>query len=163
MIRYISLLFFMVLASSCQFFETEKVSADAIYSEDIKTIAWDEIDQYPTFVACESHTDKEPQLACFVAQLSKHINATFAQKKTVSRIDLNDTILIDFGVSNKGKITGLAIQMDSITQRQLPSIKSWLMESMELLPASEPAYKRGIPVATKFSLPIVIKTNSTTN
>lgn len=161
--RYAILLLFSILVTSCQFFETEKVSADIIYDEEIKTIDWDEVDQYPTFEACESLTDKSIQLACFVEQLSRHITTTIAEKKTVSRHDIQDTIMIDFGVSNEGEITGLAVKMDTTTRQRLPLMESWLLESMESLPTSEPAYKRGIPVATKFSLPIVIQTSSTTN
>ena len=52
-------LFLLVLASSCQFFETEKISTETFYEEEIKAIDWKDVDQYPVFTECSDFSEKK--------------------------------------------------------------------------------------------------------
>jgi len=158
--KYPSLiLFILILFSSCQFFETEKISSESFYEDELKTIDWNDIDQYPTFSTCKEYTDKSEQKTCFVNAISSHIYQSIGDRKLTTIHRFHDTIEIDFSVSKTGQLQILKIKMDSLLNVQLPGLKDIIPESIDSISIDAPAYKRGIPVNTTFTLPIVFKTD----
>ena len=148
---------------SCQFFETEKISSETFYEEELKMINWEDVDQYPAFPECEHFTEKLEKKNCFETTLSGYVYKKIGSKKIITNQDLNDTVFLDFNISKSGEILNLNIVIDSVIQRKIPLLKDWLIQSIDSLPKLIPAYKRGIPVETKFTLPVVIKTEMPTN
>lgn len=148
----------IVLCSSCQFFETEKISSETFYEEEIKTIDWNDIDQYPTFINCKEFTEKADQRNCFVNTLSGTFYQSIQDQKWTIMRTIHDTIRIDISVSNSGEIHVNNIQMDSLLVRQFPNMKDVLSNSINSLSLVAPAYKRGIPVNTRFILPVALDT-----
>lgn len=157
---YLALLLF---ASSCQFFETEKISSETFYEEDLKAIDWEDVDQYPAFPECISFTEKWEKKHCFEETLQKYVSRSIGSKKMSTHTELHDTVLLEFSINRTGKISILNITMDSTLVRQLPSLRQWLAESIDSLPTLEPANKQGVPVETQFTFPVVIRTEGTTN
>jgi len=155
---YSILILFLLLTTSCQFFETEKISSDIFYEDEMESIDWKEVDQYPSFVACESYTEKLAQKSCFETTLSTHLYQSIQEKKFSTVKDMHDTIPLSFTISREGVIEVTNIHMDSLLTLELPLFERWIMESVGSLPNLSPAYKRGIPVQTQFTLPIVLKT-----
>lgn len=156
--RQVFLLIVILGFSSCQWFDTDKISSETFYEEELKAIDWEDVDQYPTFKACDHITDKEAQKKCFETTLATPIYKTISSKNLVTHQDLNDTIWVRFSITKDGAFTRVETKMDSLLQVQLPLLESWIRQSMDSLPQLAPAYKRGIPVETRFGLPIVIKT-----
>jgi hypothetical protein len=161
--KQLKFLLILLLASSCQYFNTEKISSDTFYEEKIKTIDWEQVDRYPAFSNCEQFTEKEEQKQCFETTLSRHIYEFIESKNLVSHSDLNGTVQLDFTISNKGEITSLDIVVDSLLRQKFPLLKDWLKESIDSLPILEPASKEGVPVETKFTLPVLIQAVKTTD
>jgi len=143
--------------TSCQFFETEKISKEIFFETEINAINWNDVDQYPVFLECEQITEKLEQKKCFETTLSAQIYQSIPSDKILVTNDLNDTILLEFTVDVIGKLTMKKMVMDSILQVELPLFESYILNSIDSLQPIAPAYKRGIPVQTTFSLPIVIK------
>ena len=52
------------------------------------------------------------------------------------------------------------MQITETIKTEFPLLPRWIEESIDSLHPVAPAYKRGIPVATQFVLPIIVKTNS---
>jgi hypothetical protein len=154
--RYLLLL---LLACSCQLFETEKISTETFYEEELQSINWKDVDQYPVFAACESFSEKGEQKRCFERTLTAHIHAAISRRKIVSPLALHDTVYVDFTVSKTGKLSVHEFRIDSLTAQVLPDLKEWILQSMDSLQPIAPAYKRGIPVRTDFKLPIAIRTS----
>jgi predicted ester cyclase len=154
-LKFLLLLF---MATSCQFFETEKIPSETFYKEELKSIDWKEVDQYPSFANCENITAKPEQKSCFENTLSAHLRQTFSKHNAIAVHDLNDTVNLSFSINNKGKLLVESIKITATLQAEFPLLNQWLMEGIDTLHPVAPAYKRGIPVATKFTLPIVIKT-----
>jgi len=146
--------------SSCQFFETEKISSETFLEEEIKLINWTDVDSYPVFKECNGVSGKLEAKTCFETTLSDYLYKTIQSDTIVVSTDLNETITIDFMVSEKGKLSITKMDIDSILHNQLPFLESKIIQGLDLLQPIAPAYKRGIPVKTTFKLPIVIKTNS---
>lgn len=154
------LLLISVGFSSCQFFETEKISSETFLEEEIKAINWKEVDQYPVFQNCENETEKEQQKPCFETTIINHLYQSIQSEKTTVLKDINETIIIDFMVNEKGELSISTMKIDSVLSNQLPLLENKIIQGIDSLQPIAPAYKRGIPVKTTFKLPIVIKTNS---
>lgn len=152
----ISILF---LATSCQFFETEKVTSEEIYKEEMGTIDWKDVDNYPAFSNCENILEKPQQKECFINTISTHLYKSISHEDMVAARDLYDTVKVRFDVSSKGELTIREILMDSLLQKEFPNLEKWILQSIDSLQPVAPAYKRGIPVKTQFTLPVIIKTN----
>lgn len=150
---------FLVLATSCQYFETEKVSTETFYEEELKTINWNDVDQYPVFKACDSLQLKEAQKACFEKTLATHLCKTISSKHIIAMQSIfGDTVQLQMAVSKRGELSVENMEMDSVVQQEFPELQNWLLQSIDSIKIVAPAYKRGIPVATKFTLPIVFNT-----
>jgi len=143
---------------SCQFFETEKISSDEFFDEEIKAIDWEDIDQYPTFPDCEKHTEKLEKKNCFETSLRQYVHRSIGSRNLSTHEDLNDTVLLKFNISKTGEISNLNISLDSLLKQKIPLLEEWFVQSIDSLPKLAPAYKRGIPVETEFTLPVVLKT-----
>ncbi|MCW5518570.1 hypothetical protein J1N09_01875 [Aureitalea sp. L0-47] len=151
----LSLLF---LLTSCQFFETEKISSETFYEQDIKTIDWNDVDQYPAFPNCTDLIDKEEQKRCFSDEIRNALSGI--KNETAIGLDATfiDTIWVRLHVSETSKLSVTEIEMDSLLTRYFPNFKSEVIRRIDSLQLVEPANKKGVPVKTEFSLPIVIQT-----
>jgi len=157
------ILVFLVISfgfSSCQFFETEKISSETFMEEEIKAINWKEVDSYPVFQKCENETEKAKQKSCFETTLANHLYRSIQSENTTVITDINETIIIDFMINEKGELSISNMKIDSVLSNQLPLLENKIIQGIDSLQPIAPAYKRGIPVKTTFKLPIVIKTNS---
>lgn len=148
-----------LLATSCQLFETEKMSSEAIFKEEIQTIDWKDVDRYPAFANCNDSLPKPQQKECFMNTITTQIYQSINHEKVVAVREVYDTIKVNFEVGRDGRIAILQIKMDTLLKRDFPELEAWLLRSIDSLKPVAPAYKRGIPVKTQFTLPVIIKTN----
>ena len=158
--KHILIISLLLLTTSCQFFETEKITSETFYEEELKTIDWKCVDQYPAFQSCENHTEKEAQKDCFINALSGHVHSTLQRQKMLVTKDIRDTVYLDFSVHKNATLEVTQVVMDSMLSKMFPLMKDWLKESISELKLVAPAYKRGIPVDTKFTLPVIIQTGN---
>ncbi|SRX51978.1 hypothetical protein [Aequorivita sp. CIP111184] len=159
MIKRFHLVFLLLLATSCQFFETEKVSSEKIFKEEMQTIDWKDVDRYPSFLNCKNTLEKPEQKECFINTISSHLYQSISHEEMIAVHDVYDTIKVDFEVGSSGKLTILEIKMDTVLQKEYPNLEKWILQSIDSLQPIAPAYKRGIPVKTQFTLPVIIQTN----
>lgn len=156
--KYFLYFFIVVSCTSCQFFETEKISSETFYEQEWKTIDLKNVDRYPAFALCDTLSEKPKQKECFESELAFQLQKSMAAQGVTALQDMNDTIILSFSVSEKASITILDMQIDSLLQRAFPHLKDSLKYSIDALELVAPAYKRGIPVKTQFTLPIVVTT-----
>ena len=146
----------LLILTSCEYFNVKKTSSEAILKEELQTFNWNEVDEYPTFSSCDSLVSKLESKQCFEQVLTSHIT-TFLQKETIIVTqDIQDTIRLQFQVSEKGLLSLLEVEVDSITKSEIPNINALLAQSVDSLPEIFPAIKRGQQVTTEFKLPIII-------
>ena len=156
--KYILILILSLTLSSCQFFETEKISSETFYEEEIKTFNWNDVDTYPVFNSCNNIDEKEAGEQCFYNTFNSEILNTLQQRNLIVHRDVNEKVFVHIQVSENGMLTIDNIEMDSLTVVKFPKLESWIRQSVDNLGAPLPALKRGIPVKTKFTLPVVLKT-----
>ena len=156
--RILLVLLFLGL-TSCDYFNVKKTSSEAILDEELKTFNWTEVDVYPTFETCNDLIDKESKRQCFQNTLTETIYKNLASEKIVVTQDIQDTILVQFQISETGELLLIDAKIDSITIVEIPNMEALLHQSLDFLPKIYPAIKRGQQVKTQFTLPISIQIN----
>ena len=146
----------VMMLTSCEYFNVKKTSSETILKEELKTFNWNDVDEYPTFSECDSLSSKQDKKQCFEKVLRTKIAAYLQQESIVVTRDINDTINLQFQLSETGVLKLLSSKVDSLTVTQIPNIKSLLVKSLDSLPRIFPAIKRGQQVTTQFKLPIII-------
>ncbi len=153
------LVFLLLLASSCQYFETEKISSEEIYKDEMKMIDWKDVDRYPSFAQCEDQLEKARQKDCFINTVSTQLYRSINNGNMVAVREVYDTVKVQFEVNTTGQLSIVEIKMDTLLQKEFPHLEEWIVGSLDSLQPVSPAYKRGIPVKTKFTLPVIVQTN----
>jgi len=157
--KFIRFVIFCLIFTSCEYFNVKKTSSEQILKDELKSFNWNDVDAYPTFTSCDSVSSKKERKSCFVSTLAKHIFQNLSDEKMIVTHDLNDTVVIDFKLTEKGALSILDIQIDESTLEILPGLNEQLQKSIDSLPKIFPAIKRGQQVTTQFKLPIIIKSN----
>ncbi|GEQ84522.1 hypothetical protein ULMS_00300 [Patiriisocius marinistellae] len=158
--KYTVFLFIIIIATSCNYFETEKITSETFYTEEIKTIDFKDVDTFPVFKSCENSTEKEASKQCFISALSDTVTGALLDRNLVAMQDLDETIAVSFQVSAKGIIAIQHIEIDSLAALEFPKLKEWISQRLDSMTLIAPAYKRGIPVTTEFTLPINLSTGN---
>lgn len=150
------LLVFFILLTSCDFFQSKKVSTEALLEEEMQAINWKDVDDYPSFADCEGVTTKPEKKMCFENYLYDLLTSNLDAQKIVVTEDVSDTVTLKIHIDKEGKFTIKTIDMDSLTRAQIPELDSILRHSFDSLPKLYPAIKRSQQVATEFSLPVIV-------
>ena len=146
------LIFFTI--TSCSLFETETISKKQI----IEQSKWSISDQYPSFPECED-LEYEDQKDCFDSTVNyliqDYIN-TFELESDKS-IDIKFNLTIE--ISKDGEFKLIDAENEKLGS-QIPNFNNIIREAIDSLPKALPAVKTnvGVYVATKFTLPIELKT-----
>jgi hypothetical protein len=109
------------------------------------------------FPTCDSIPSQEKQKICSQIKLSEQIYASLSTQEIISTDKLNDTILIKLNIDNSGKVSLSSLIANDHINQQIPNLDSLIESGIEKLPLLKPAIKRGMPVTTEFTLPIIVK------
>ncbi|APG60498.1 hypothetical protein [Christiangramia salexigens] len=141
---------------SCNF-ETKKISSEEVLEQESRSLNWKEVDEYPTFKACQDRTELRAAKQCFETMVANSIYSYLASQNPVVSKSINDTLYIHLEITKEGKARIESVKIDTSITNQLPDIEKWLHRSIDSLPKIYPASKRGIPVSTRFKMPVVVK------
>jgi hypothetical protein len=132
-------------------------SEQELLQKELQTINWKEVDEFPSFVDCDKLDNKSKRQLCFFEYLTQLIQQKLSSDTLsilypeLDTIEVLVTIFPDAKMKfepqfSKDSVTYDTIKIDSILQARLVNF-----------PKVNPAIKRGIPVKTKFILPVIIK------
>ena len=107
----------------------------------------------------DPEVSKVGKKACFQNTLLDAITKNIKTDTIVVSENINDTLKIKFLISEKGKLTVMDFEVDSLTLQEIPNIKHLINSSLESIPQIHPAIKRGQQVKTAFTLPVIIQAN----
>lgn len=155
--KKILLSIFLLASFSCEYFEKQKLSSEEILSEETRELNWQDVDRYPAFEECRELMESNAAKSCFGSKVSRYFYAYFEAKQPVVTRSLDDTLYLHLRISEKGIPAIDSMEIDSLVMQELPEIRSWLRQSIDSLPKIYPASKRGIPVVTRFTMPVIIK------
>jgi len=151
-------LFLVSLCFSCQYFEKKVPNEKELLDKQLKEINWNEVDEYPSVADCEKLTDETQRKQCFFEFLTTTIQQKLAVDTLSTLFPKLDTIEVKVTVfTNSTMEFEPQFPKDSVAYDTI-KIDSILRIRLVNFPKVNPAIKRGIPVKTKFVLPVIIKT-----
>lgn len=157
--RFFLALFGLCLVSSCNWLAPKEEKTRRLVQQELSSINWNDVDQYPMFQTCGEFISKEEQRICFEDKLLEHFSKTLYDFEFILNEDVEDTIYVDFLVERDGSITVLDIEDHMTVQEQIPEFNAIITQSLKSLPEIQPALKRGIPVSAKFRIPLELNTD----
>lgn len=150
---------FLILLTSCDYFQSNKVSTQQLLEEEMQAINWNDVDDYPTFSHCDIATTNAEKKACFENHLYTLLSSHLEKQHIVVTEDVSDTVVLKIHIDKTGYFSIKAIDMDEVTRDQIPQLDGILRHSFDSLPKIYPAIKRSQQVATEFSLPVIVNIN----
>jgi len=153
--QFFIILFSAFLLLSCSYFE-KHYKKEQIQAVDT-IVDFNSIDSFPLFPGCDSIPSAEKQKICSQIKLSEHIYASLATYQLISTKSINDTILVKLEVARSGEVSLVNIQSSAFIRQEIPELDSLITDGIKKLPKLKPGIKRGMPVKTAFSLPIILK------
>ena len=153
--RVFSFLLLMIFCTSCNKLSVLN-STKPIKALDT-IVDFSSVDTSPSFKICDSIIEKTKKTTCFRTTIHKKISDKLLQHKLTIKDSISEIVFVDLIISSKGKFVLDEIQSPENIKKELPQLDSLLKGSVAKLPVIYPAIKRGIPVTTKYRLPIRIQ------
>lgn len=144
---------------SCEWFTSRDVKTRELVDEEMRGINWNEVDQFPLFEPCDETASKPIQQECFQNTLVMHVSMALQDFDFRTEQPLSDTLFVDFMVDNRGGISVISIEENQLLSKENPEFQRIVSTSLRSLPRLQPALKRGIPVASHFRIPLVVRTH----
>jgi len=152
--RVLAFLMLLIL-QSCQLFDKQIPDEKVLLEQELKKIDWQHVDEWPTFVQCDSLLDKDSQKICFYELLSSQLKEKLQDDSIAKLLPNVDSIQVKVTIFSNAKISFEPIINDSlvVNRHQLDSVFQLRLASF---PSVQPALKRGIPVKTQLQLPVLL-------
>lgn len=156
--KKVSFLFVLItLFQSCQYFEKNVPNKEELLQKELKKINWEEVDEYPSTLACDSIMDKGQRKQCFFDFMSAHLEMKLANDTIRSYYKGLDTLKVKVMVLANAQISFQShLETDSLPFNQIEA-DSVLQSKLIHFPSVEPAIKRGMKVKSEFVIPVFIK------
>lgn len=153
---WVLILLFSVI--SCQYFEKQVPDEKELLEQELKKINWEEVDDFPSVLQCDTIKDVEIKKQCFF----DYITQTIQERINIDTLRVEypeiDTINVKITVNPDSSLQfETQFQNDSIPFADKTKIDSILTSRLSDFPKVEPAIKRGVKVKTQFVLPVIIK------
>ena len=156
--RYLSVVCCLFLAS-CSFFESKEKRTQELIQQELGQIDWNTVDSYPFFYSCDESAAKNDQKICFEETLIAHFQKTLNEFEFTLSDKNSETVAVIFVIDTLGQIMVTNIEKDASVLKQMPEFDGVITQSLKNLPKLAPALKRGIPVLTKYRIPVQLNTN----
>ena len=156
--KIIQLLFLLLAIQSCQYFEKQVPDEKELLEQELKKINWDEVDEFPSVLQCDTIKDAEIKRQCFFDYLAQTIQERIGIDTLRIEYPEIDTINVKITINPDSSLQfETQYPNDSIALADKTKIDSILTSRLSDFPKVEPAIKRGVKVKTQFVLPVIIK------
>lgn len=142
---------------SCDHFETKKISSSQYLAQDWEALNLNEVDGYPTFDSCTTVSEGPELKTCFETTIADTFYEAFNTHQIIVTRSLNETVTIHFIVDEKGLYCIEKLDIAQEIREEIPQLDLWIYEATQSLPKAKPATKEGIPVKTRFEIPVVLQ------
>ena len=158
MIKKVAIFILFVSLVSCQYFEKEVPNEKELLEQELKKINWDEVDEFPSVLQCDTIKDAEIKRQCFFDYIAQTIQERIGIDTLRVEYPEIDTINVKITVNPDSSLQfETQYPNDSIALADKTKIDSILTSRLSDFPKVEPAIKRGVKVKTQFVLPVIIK------
>lgn len=155
--KYLSIIAFALLFCSCDFAGNKVPNKEKLLKEELQSINWNEVDEFPSVPNCEKIDDEALQRQCFFEFLTQTIqhklnfDTLSVLYPELDTIEVKVTVFPDSTIKFEPHFPKDSIAYDTI------KIDSILRHRLIDFPKIHPALKRGTPVKTQFILPVILK------
>ena len=156
------IIIFCFLTISCEFdFQIDKkITADEFINEELKSLNWNDVDQYPVFENCLEINNVKNKNNCFVETITSSFRENLKTNNLVLNRTLIDTVRMVLKVDKIGKISIENMTISDQNNKYKEVITKSFENTVSSLPKLYPAIKRGQEVDVIFNIPIIISTEN---
>lgn len=156
------IIIFCFLSISCEFdFQIDKkITVDEFITEELKSLNWNDVDQYPVFENCLEINNIKNKNNCFVETITSSFRENLKTNNLVLNRTLIDTIRMVLKVDKTGKISIENMNISDQNNKYKEVITKSFENTVSSLPKLYPAIKRGQEVDVIFNMPIIISTEN---
>ena len=156
------IIIFCFLTISCEFdFQIDKkITADEFINEELKSLNWNDVDQYPVFENCLEINNVKNKNNCFVETITNSFRENLKTNNLVLNRTLIDTVRMVLKVDKIGKISIENMTISDQNNKYKEVITKSFENTVSSLPKLYPAIKRGQEVDVIFNIPIIISTEN---
>ncbi len=155
--NYLIVVAVALLFCSCQFLDNQVPNKKLLLEEELKSINWNEVDEFPSVPDCENISDEAEQRQCFFEFLTQtiqhklNLDTLSVLYPELDTIEVKVTVFPDSTIRFEPNFPKDSVAYDTI------KIDSILHTRLVDFPKIHPALKRGTPVKTQFILPVILK------
>ena len=156
------IIIFCFLSISCEFnFQIDKkITVDEFINEELKSLNWNDVDQYPVFENCLEINNVKNKNNCFVETITSSFRENLKTNNLVLNRTLIDTVRMVLKVDKIGKISIENMTISDQNNKYQEVITKSFENTVSSLPKLYPAIKRGQEVDVIFNIPIIISTEN---
>ena len=156
------IIIFCFLSISCEFdFQIDKkITVDEFINEELKSLNWNDVDQYPVFENCLKINNIKNKNNCFVETITSSFRENLKTNNLVLNRTLIDTVRMLLKVDKTGKISIENMTISDQNNKYKEVITKSFENTVSSLPKLYPAIKRGQEVDVIFNMPIIISTEN---
>ena len=156
------IIIFCFLSISCEFdFQIDKkITVDEFINEELKSLNWNDVDQYPVFENCLEINNVKNKNNCFVETITGSFRENLMTNNLVLNRTLIDTVRMVLKVDKIGKISIENMTISDQNNKYKEVITKSFENTVSSLPKLYPAIKRGQEVDVIFNIPIIISTEN---
>ena len=156
------IIIFCFLSISCEFdFQIDKkITVDEFINEELKSLNWNDVDQYPVFENCLEINNVKNKNNCFVETITNSFRENLKTNNLVLNRTLIDTVRMVLKVDKIGKISIQNMTISDQNNKYREVITKSFENTVSSLPKLYPAIKRGQEVDVIFNIPIIISTEN---
>ncbi len=156
------IIIFCFLSISCEFdFQFDKkITVDEFITEELNSLNWNNVDQYPVFENCLEINNVKNKNNCFVETITSSFRENLKTNNLVLNRTLIDTVRMVLKVDKIGKISIENMTISDQNNKYKEVITKSFENTVSSLPKLYPAIKRGQEVDVIFNIPIIISTEN---
>ena len=156
------IIIFCFLSISCEFdFQIDKkITVDEFINEELKSLNWNDVDQYPVFENCLEINNVKNKNNCFVETITNSFRENLKTNNLVLNRTFIDTVRMVLKVDKIGKISIENMTISDQNNKYKKVITKSFENTVSSLPKLYPAIKRGQEVDVIFNIPIIISTEN---
>ena len=156
------IIIFCFFSISCEFdFQIDKkITVDEFINEELKSLNWNDVDQYPVFENCLEINNVKNKNNCFVETITNSFRENLKTNNLVLNRTLIDTVRMVLKVDKIGKISIENMTISDQNNKYKEVITKSFENTVSSLPKLYPAIKRGQEVDVIFNIPIIVSTEN---
>ncbi|GGB69559.1 hypothetical protein GCM10007424_06910 [Flavobacterium suaedae] len=141
---------------SCKWFDTKAPDEQELLEQRLNEINLREVSSYPSIAGCDALMDKNERKECFLSTMAALIQKKLTADTLIVEYAEADTIKVEVTVFPDATLNFEPKFETDSTAYDTTAVYRVIKSSLVNFPEIEPAQKEGIPVTTKFTLPVVI-------